>query len=233
MELSELMTTLRSRGVKISSKTNYKKYYGTFPNYIKFEVKSGLKWDEMRSTHTQVAKAIKNAFGADECRVRNEYYTLSIFCMNIVPVLEKLSTGLLKKYAKIVIGVMPEDVQAIASTKAKLPKSEISVVKNLPYETYRYRIHWPTTAGKVRKIGQEAIDAIVDHIDRDPNSKSLNPRTSRMLKEGKFWTTSYFYTNSEDILCIISLINPLFIKRIEEFKTLEEINEEATSRSTN
>lgn len=229
MALSALTAQLRSKGVKLSIVPNYKTYYGGFPHIIRFYYKnSKSEWATVRSLHKKLADSLLKKVDSSIYRTRSEYYNMNIYCYDIIKVLKTIPTNELREWARIEVGEMTNEVQEESSIKPELPKAKTTVVKKLPFNTWRYRVHWAPAYSIVKKIGQESLNAIVDHINTDENTKHLNEKTTQRLKRGNFWGTSYFYTNSEDVLCLITLISPLFIKKIEKFTTLEEINEKRT-----
>lgn len=228
MALSELMVQFKSKGVKLSLKTNYKKYYNTFPHVIRL---NDVRDDTDRY---QVARALRYSIyeklqkvDADKYRTRHEYYELCIYCNDVDEILSAIGITYLKKYISVDIGMMDETVIEESATKVPLPRAQTVVVKKLPWNQYRYRVHWPRNYN-FEKIGIESLGAIIDQINNDPNTKAFDDYATQKLKSGRYWGASYFYTNSEDLFSIISLINPLFIKKIEKFTTLEELNEKAT-----
>lgn len=230
MELSALMAQLQSKGVKISLRSNYKTYYNTFPHVIRFHCNhNGKDFSKIRAMHGKTAGDVRSKLNEDEFRTRSEYYSLAIYCHDLVKTLKAISVNCLKEWAVIEVGEMETVVQEESSIKPELPKAKTIVVKKLPYNTWRYRVHWNYGLRVLEKIGQEAVNAIVDQINNDPNTKSFDERTTERIKRGRHWGTTYFYTNSEDVLCLITLITPLFIKRIEKFTTLEELNEKTIS----
>lgn len=230
MELSALTAQLQSKGVKISLTSNYKKYYKVFPHIIRFRNNRNLKdWQKIRSLYTSTVHPLFDNLDSSEVRTRNEYDSLSVYCHDISKVLNLIPVTILKEWYHIEIGKMAETVIEESSIKPELPRAVTSVVKRLPHNTWRYRVHWQPGFRTMQKIGTEALSAIVDQINNDPNTKPFDERTSHRIKRGSHWGTSYFYTNSEDVLCLITLITPLFIKKIEKFTTLEELNEKTIS----
>jgi hypothetical protein len=227
MELSELTVQLRSKGVKISLKPNYKKYYRIYPHVIRFHCKSNnAQWG---SLYREVEKRLHPNLVAKECRLRNEGYDLNVYCLDVAKTLSCIPDTVLKGLSTVEIAEMTELVREESSIKPELPRAETTVVKRLPYGNWRYRVHWPTNYRIMKRIGTDALNSIFDHIQNDEASRSFNDRTLENFKRGYYWGgSSYFYTNSENILCLISLINPTFIKRIEKFTTLEELNEKTT-----
>lgn len=229
MELSALMAQLQSKGVKLSLRPNYKTYYNKFPHIIRFHCNQSTKdWAKIRALHVTTTKHLYDSLDESEFRTRSEYYTLAVYCYDLVKVLQTISVSSLKDWGVIEIGEMTTVVQEESSIKPELPKARTTVVKRLPHNTWRYRVHWQPGFRTMQKIGVEALSAIVDQINNDPNTKSFDERTSQRIKRGNYWGTTYFYTNSEDVLCLITLITPLFIKKIEKFTTLEELNEKRT-----
>ena len=229
MALSELMVQLKSKGVKISLKPNYKKFYNSYPHVIRLN-----DWRE-KQTYLPESRELRNKIytalqkiNADNYRTRHEFYEMCVYCTDPDAILSAIGVSLLKKYVSVDIGLMSTEVVEESNSKVQLPRAQTVVVKKLPYNQYRFRVHWPRNY-TFEKIGFDALGAIIDQINNDPNTKKLNDYATQKLKAGRYWGASYFYTNSEDLFSIISLINPLFIKKIEKFTTLEELNEKTIS----
>ena len=233
MELSELMDRLASKGVKLSLKPNYKKYYNKFPHIVRFSYTHDRNYQEIGLLRNTIYKKIRENVESDDYRTRNEYYDLNIYCLDPVKILNALPIATLKKWVAIRVEVMADIVAEETSIKPELPRAKTVVVKKLPWNEYRYRVYWPNNHRTFNKIDLQSVAAIVDQINSDAKTRKLDDYTTSRLKQGRYWGASYFHTNSEDLFCIISLINPLFIKKIEKFTTLEELNEKATSGSTN
>jgi len=230
MALSELMDQLQSKGVKISLSPNYKKYYTNFSHIIRLNYPPKKEnWEVVMLLRKLTMNTLTLNFSKDEFKTRNEYYTLNVYCNDLHKFLSNIPIAILQEWKNIEVGEMAEEVAEESKIKPNLPRAQTTVVKKLPHGQWRYRVHWPTNYRTAKKIGVDQLSAIVDQINSDPNSQSFSEERTKRLRRGISWGTSYFYTNSEDILCIISLINPLFIKKIEKFTTLEELNEKATS----
>lgn len=229
------MDRLTSKGVKLSLKPNYKKYYNKFPHIIRLSYitdSNKRNYQEVSLLRRTVYDKIKENVESDDYRTRNEYYDLNIYCLDPVKVLNALPIACLKKWDAIKIETMADIVKEETSIKPELPRAQTVVVKKLPWNEYRYRVYWPNNHRTFNKIGLQSVGAIVDQINNDAKTRKLDDYTTDRLKQGRYWGASYFHTNSEDLFCIISLINPLFIRKIEKFTTLEELNEKATSGST-
>lgn len=228
MELSELTAQLQSNGVKISVKPSYKTYYSIFPHVVRF-TNDGKRFESVRPVQIKIKESIYDKVDQSQFKVRREYYDMNIYCMDPVKILEAVSLGLLKR-VEINVEEMEQKVLDHATVKPNLPRAVTKVVKKLPWEGYRYRVHWNRNWRVMHyQIGKETFASIIDHINNDPNSRHFDHNTTENLKNFRFWGSSYFYTNDENIFTIISLINPLFIKKIEKFITLEEVNEQTTS----
>lgn len=238
MALSELITQLQSQGVKTSLRTNYKKYYKKYPHVVRLSMYSWhsnthLRFDVTWSLFNQYCKTVKESLQDIDFTSRMEHFQISIFCFDVETVLARIPSDMLAQFTNIEIFQMDDSVQEETSEKVDLPKAVTAVVKQLPYEKYRYKIFWSNTRNTFQTIGREGMQAIVHQINHNPDTLPLDQANSDRLGNLNHRGTSYFYTNSTDLLCIISLISPRFIRRIEKFKTLEEVNEKATSRSVN
>lgn len=231
MELSELMDQLRSKKIKIETRPNFKTYYRIFPHVVRFS-NNGQKHENVYPTQIKIRSSLSK-LNADRFKVRKEYYDLNVYCMDPVEVLEAVPPALLKKL-KIVVEVMETKVLDQCMIKPELPRAITRVVKTLPWGGYRYKVYWPQHWRQMHYvIGKETFSLIIDHINSDENTKRFGLRQTQELKNFRYWGSNYFYTNSEDLLCLISLIDQRFIHKIDKFITLEEIDEQAASRDTN
>ena len=240
MELSELTKLIPKRrrsAIEVSCGPNYKLYYNTFPHAIRIKTSSVDVFDQQIGHKAQVTRfknALKENLAEDEYRIRNEWFVYSIFCKDIEKTLTAICKEIGPSVLEIKIEQMSETVLETASVNPKLPRAVTVVVKQLPYETYRYKVYWPTTSGKMKAIGQHSLEAITAQINSFPGCRPIKKKlVDQIHKMGYQWNGRYFYTNTEDIFSIISLIDQRFITRIEKFVTLEEVNEKESSRSTN
>lgn len=233
MELSALMARLQSKGVEVSLRPNFKKYYNRFPQVIRLNDR--INQGNSRNgylIHQHLSKRVyedlNKKLTKEDFRSRHEYYELVIFCYDAKKVLSSIKMDTLKEFNTITIGIMEDKVFEESKTKVDLPRAQTVVVKKLPHKGYRYRVFWPKS-GKFRKIGKDALGAIVDQINNDPHTRPLSGVATDYLKRGSYYGGTYFYTNSEDLFSIISLIDSRFIAKIEKFTTIEELNEKTAS----
>lgn len=238
MGLSALIADLQNIDIPVNRVINLRKYYSKYPNAIRVKFKkqpSGVIHSPLYPRIQVMKNDLKDAAEAGlDHSVRWEYYNFNIFCFDVFKTLSVVEHCLTEKYVdSITLEIMPKEILQETSIKPELPKTQPVVVKNLPHGIYRYKVYWPTTSRTMKKIGHHALEAIVAQINADPNSKPINSRlVKQILDMCNQHGGRYFYTNHEDILSIISLINPLFINRIEKFITVEEMNEKNISRDT-
>lgn len=230
MELSELITNLQSENINIYIKPNYKKYYNTFPHIIRFNHAYSAFRDHrlIRTLTENTIKLISSKLSKKEFRTRYEVSTLSVYCVDLPSVIESIHPSLLKEWTDIEVGLMTEQVQEGSNIKPNLPKAQTTIVKQLPHNEWRYRVHWPSNYIRTKNDNSEALSAIIDQINNDPNTKHFDEDRTIQIKTGRHWGTTYFYTNSLDLFSIIALIDARFIKKIEKFVTLEELNEKTS-----
>jgi hypothetical protein len=233
MGLSALIANIERRRIDVVKKTNLRKYYNVYPNVIRLETVSekGLGYGSDGYKLFNALKEEIKKFPKGSVKLRREWYTLGIFCMDVTKTLRAIDHLIQRKIIReIIIETMPQDIIAETSIRPDLPRAHTVVVNQLPHEKYRYRVYWPATVGVLKNIGAPALEAIVYQIDNDPTCKPLKPKTAEhLVRMGYQYGARYFYTTGEDIFSIIGLINPKFINRIEKFITIEELNEKNSS----
>lgn len=228
MALSALTAELKKKRINVIIQTNYKKYYNTYPHVVRLLLKrdrNGLYNNgPLYAQCVAISTMLMNNLEREEYQVRREWYYYNIFCHDPSKVIQTCKDTF-KEIEEIVVEQMPPEVLEESSIKPDLPRARTVVVKNLPHKQYRYRVYWPSTAGAMRSIGLHALEAITSHINENPESKPIPQRlVTQIHRMGYQWGGRYFYTSDEDLFCIISLINPKFISKIEKFVTIEELN---------
>lgn len=241
MELSELTKLIAKRKrakIKLDLRPNYKLYYNKYPHAIRVQVAHDVDDPYFDLTsNAQCAlfkKALADKLNKDEYQVRHEWYCYSIFCLDVEKTLTAIAPSFKNTVKSIQFECMEDDIVETTNVDLALPRATTIVVKQLPFGTYRYKVYWPSTANKMAEIGKHSLEAITDQINNFPGCKPIKPKlVNQIHKMGYQWHGRYFYTTTEDIFSIISLIDQRFITRIEKFVTLEEVNAEKTSGSTN
>ena len=234
MELSELTKLIPKRkrsAIRVDCRPNYKLFYNKYPHAIRITLEVGDVFNTSSTKQCiQFKETLKDTLDADEYKVRHEWYCYSIFCKDIEKTLKALNPVIGTAVKEILIEQMSEDIHEVSSISPKLPRAVTVVVKKLPYDLYRYKVYWPSTSNKMAAIGQHSLEAITAQINSFPGCRPIKQKiVNQIHKMGYQWHGRYFYTESEDIFSIISLINPSFISRIEKFVTIEEVNAEKLS----
>lgn len=229
-ELLELTDRLRSEGVNIRLKENLNLFYGAYPHVVRITY-HGRDVTVLRAKLAGIRTRLTNKLVPWAFKIRQEWTSMSIFCQDPKLILENL--GVLKNIDSIVVESMKEDIlEATNKLPEGLPRAVTKVSKSLPWKKYRYKIYWPSTSRTLQKIGKESIEAIVGQINNSPKCKRIERDVEAwLLRMHSAWGTRYFYTEDEEILYMVSLIDARFIAKIERIVTLEEVNAEKSSGS--
>lgn len=103
---------------------------------------------------------------------------------------------------------------------------KLAVVKSLPWDTYRYKIH-VNTSSKIRKsIGVQTMSAIANLLKCYNGIKVTDRFERHASRVYSYSSGTYFYSQDLDWLPIVTMMDPRYIKNIEQFKTQTEINNE-------
>jgi hypothetical protein len=108
------------------------------------------------------------------------------------------------------------------------PKNEVTFCKKLPFDKYRYQVYIVTSANERDNIGHDNLLHLRLSIEAYDGIKVND--TFRESHTHKWWVPeTYFYSESLDWLPMIRLMEPRYIRKIKQFKTLGEIKNENSS----
>jgi len=131
---------------------------------------------------------------------------------------------------KVIEYMRPETATSYAAGPTSQYKTSLTVKKNLPYGLYRYKIHVVTNKKTRTSIGKKNLAAVISQLD---NYEVHLPVTFRERAElFVAHSDNYFYSVDLEWLTIISIIDPRWVKHIEEIKTLEEVQNEQPDPNT-
>lgn len=178
-------------------------------------------WEQAHELTVCLTKAL-----GDAVRVRNEWYETFVYFEN----LENFLSAVTEKQMKSLLYI---DAMSDINIRAKDNyesdfRINLSVVRQLPYKKYRYRI-WLVTSSKQRhNIGLQNITQMCDTINAYDGIRQTS--AFERIKQGRYYCDNlYFYSETLDFLPMIALMDSRFIKHIEHFKTSEEIKNETTT----
>lgn len=207
--------------------TRYKRFYHRA--VFRFELKGVIShsiWDRRDwQGSNEVSRCLIQALG-DEVKIRNEWSETFVYFND----LDRLIDAVPKQYRKnlIRLELMQTDaIKAVQKFTHDYPV-ELTVRKTLPHSQYRYRIYL-TNSGKVRRsIGTNNLTAICSALTAYDGLK-LDSRFMVYAPRAGYTPDVYFYAKTLDWLPLIYMMEPRFIKRIEQFATIEEIKNDTTA----
>ena len=161
---------------------------------------------------------------------RLEWHTFRIYTKDIEAVLKIIndSKGAIGNKVAInyvcLVDIMSAETLAHLQSQVKdSVKSVNKLCKKLPYNKYRYKIFWATQFPDKRKIGKENLEAISMQLRHYDQIRFTDPLAYQLGRMDTSWTNTYFYAEDLDWISMINLIDHRFIKKIEVYKTEEEI----------
>jgi hypothetical protein len=131
------------------------------------------------------------------------------------------------------VEIMPEQTIAAINDFKHEYQVILSVVKSLPFDTYRYKVHI-NTSSKIRKqIGTHNLGSIVNLLTAYDGIKITESFAIAARSTRPYSSSTYFYCKDLEWLPMIILMDPRYIKRIEQLKTQMELNDEIANQNTN
>lgn len=203
--------------------TRYKQYHHRAAFHFELDKSDpGYSWsrhDWMSST--RMARSLRDAMG-DNVRIRNEWTETFVYFNDLSALMNAVPRQYRKNLIRLEI-MQPEAVVAKQNFTHDYPV-ELSVRKQLPYDRYRYRIHL-TGSGKIRKsIGESNLSAIYSALQAYEGLKFSNS-FGRYATRAWYLPDTYFYAENLDWLPMIYIMEPRYIKRIEQFTTTKELKQ--------
>lgn len=158
-------------------------------------------------------------------RTRSEWVEMQIYFDNFDTIVKLLENKDCLQHLSVTLEFM-DDTEIKASSEAKqgLPKADVRIVRKLPFKKYRYKIHLTSSSTTLSKINSEAVRAMVHHINSSESCRGLTDRVTNSLLALRWGNTRYFYSENEEILVLLNLIDSRIITKIEKYITTEEIN---------
>lgn len=200
----------------------YRKYGHVLTIHKETDYRDHTAHSAWRTSMFNMRAALEKAHTDSDYSVRMEWSTMRIFTNDISKVISALPKDVVRKYLDSV-GVMRDDVRASLMQKPDTYKSVYTVVKKLPWDLYRYKIHYVSDARHKRAIGKEALEAISEQISQTPGVMWSGKHVRNCSSLAHNWNATYFYSVDLDWMPMVMLIDPRFIKKVEHIKLESEI----------
>lgn len=167
---------------------------------------------------------LKTALG-DKIKFRHEWYETFVYFNDVYELMSVIPNNYLKNLKKLEL--MPASVVSATQNFTHDYPVKLVIKNKLPFDKYRYLVYTVTRSKDRRDIGQHNLESIFEAVAsyegiRIPlnfsrfHSRTYNPDT-------------YFYSETLEWLPIIYLIEPRYVKRIEQIQTTKEINNNDTA----
>lgn len=170
----------------------------------------------------QLKQHLRRKFGSD-VKIRNEWSDDFVYFDDLYTFLDCVP----KKYLKHMTSLEVMDPLLIEAQNIKLDdyQKEISFCKKLPFDKYRYQVYIVTSVNERNNIGHDNLLHLRLSIEAYDGIKG-NDTFSKSHKHRYWVPDTYFYAETLDWLPLVRLMEPRYIKKIKQFKTLEEIQNE-------
>lgn len=170
----------------------------------------------------QLRKYVKKEYSND-AKIRNEWTDDFVYFNDLDRFLRSLPYEILMDLKHLEV----MDPALIQSKQAGINdyQGEISFCKKLPFDKYRYQVYIVTSINERESIGIDNLLHLRLSIEAYDGIKSND--TFRKSHKHRWWVPeTYFYADSLDWLPLIRLMEPRYVKKIKQFKTLEEVQNE-------
>ena len=193
----------------------YKKYYhrATFRSNREDFLSSSFMWS------SAIAKELGKSLG-NSVRIRNSWYEIYVYFSDLDHLLDSIPKKHIKKLSHLEI----MDPVAIAATKEFSHEYPVELVirNKLPFDKYRYRVYTVSSYTEKARIGEQNLKAL-------QNAITVYDGIRLPRRQYSFYNYSppndYFYAETLDFLQMIYLMEPKYIRSIQQFKTTKELNQ--------
>ena len=210
--------------------TRYKRFHHRAA--FRFEVKGKSEmprgiWDRRDwQSSNEVARSLRQALG-DEVKIRNEWSETFVYFNDLDGLIKALPRRYRNNLVRLEL-MLSDAIEAKQKFTHDYPVT-LTVKKHLPYNRYRYRVYLVTSSKVRRSIGTDNLTAICSALTAYDGLK-LDSRFMFYAPRAGYAPNVYFYAETLDWLPLIYMMEPRYIKRIEQFATTEEIkNNEHTA----
>jgi len=212
---------------------NYKLKYSKYKHRITFIlVKNNttghyLGFDTFDYVYaSRIMKLVKQERLDGTVKTRNHWIEFYIyFNENVDEYLGKFNAEILSKITEI--QAMPDFVFRESNAFVHDYPVQLEIKNALPFKKYRYKIFITASCTLRKEIGRQNLNHLYNTITQYDDIRE-SPSFHRTQGKEMVWDEVYFYTKTLDLVPMIYLIEPRFIRNIIEFRTIEEINEPTT-----
>jgi hypothetical protein len=208
-------------------KQRYKKYHRACFKFDMEYVRDD-NFDKYLYSRKDIAKSHRlrkwvNANLKFDIAVRNEWSCDFVYFNDLTYLLDNIP----KEFRDYIhsLEIMDPALVDAQNTKFDDQQIEIAFCTKLPFDKYRYQVYIVTNNSDRNNIGYDNLLHLRKSIEAYNGIKSNN--TFAQSHKYSWWVPeTYFYSETLDWLPIIRLMEPRYIKKIKQFKTLEEVQNE-------
>ena len=166
----------------------------------------------------------KKQFGSS-VEIRNDWYNVFVYFDDLNDFLDNLPCKFLKELQSLeIMDSVLINAHNINTVTDGL-QNEIAFCKKLPFDKYRYQVYITASINDRNAIGKNNILHLSQCIESYDGIRT-NDTFTESYKQSWWIPETYFYSETLDWLPMIQLMEPRYIKKIKQFKTLEEAQNE-------
>lgn len=167
---------------------------------------------------------VTKQFGSS-VKIRNDWYNVFVYFDDLYDFLDNLPRKFFKELHSLeIMDSMLIDAHNINAVTDDF-QNEIAFCKKLPFDKYRYQVYITTSINDRNAIGKNNMLHLSQCIELYDGIR-INDTFTESHKLRWWVPETYFYSETLDWLPIIRLMEPRYIKKIKQFKTLEEVQNE-------
>ena len=171
---------------------------------------------------TELKKYINENFGSDII-IRNDCYGDFVYFNDLTDLLDNIPQEFIDNIRSLEI--MDPTLVKAQNTDSTNHQTEIAFCAKLPFDKYRYQVYIVTSANERNNIGHDNLLHLRLSIEAY-NGIKVNDTFTQSHKHRWWVPETYFYAETLDWLPIIQLMEPRYIRRIKQYKTLKEVKNE-------
>lgn len=192
------------------------------PDVLYYEYNKYLYNRKDISKSHRLRKWINENSGSD-VKIRNEWASDFVYFNDLTYLLDNIP----KEFRDHIhsLEIMDPALVNAQTTKVDDQQIEIAFCTKIPFDKYRYQVYIVTSSSDRKNIGYNNLLHLRQSIEAYNGIKSNN--TFAQSHTYSWWVPeTYFYADSLDWLPMIRLMEPRYIKKIKQYKTLEEVHNE-------
>lgn len=166
-----------------------------------------------------------NANFSSDIAIRNDWHNDFVYFNDLSLLLDSLPSEFLEHLHSLEI---MDPLLVDSSKDTDDHQNEITFCDKIPFDKYRYQVYIVTSANERNKIGHDNLLHLRLSIESYDGIK-VNDTFTKSHKHRNWVPETYFYAENLDWLPLVRLMEPRYIRKIKQYKTLKEVQNETTT----